>query len=210
MTSYRHSKGRGPQQQLTLFTQRVQELSETRFWQRVALENSSPAAGSEADVQGLNLSIPDVDDEELRSFLLTFRQFIAAQEPTYLDNIFDICHQYLVAEDKRRDFTYLRQVWENVTSGTGLRVQADELDLTPLRILWLYINGHYFNSSPRERQELKQLEASFRHIDKVQFLIAVYSLSNLIIIVGNNVSYGLQNNLYDFQSRSQSNATRIN
>ena len=71
-------------------------------------------------VRGMSVRLNFPDENDLRSFLLTFRQFIAPKEPIHVNKICNICFRALETNNNLR--TYLieaRERWRQALGETG-------------------------------------------------------------------------------------------
>src|SRR3954467_5707674 len=87
---------RGDQEKLHLFVRKAQELSETNLAQKGINAGLSYYGDP---VSGLSMELDEPDEDEFRSFLVTFRHFISEKEPVFLNSVFNICSRRLVNED---------------------------------------------------------------------------------------------------------------
>lgn len=71
------------------FLTRARQLSELRF----------------------KLSTGQPDEDDLRSFLLTLRQFLMPSEPVFLFRMFNLAHKHLTSEELRTDLAASRKEW---------------------------------------------------------------------------------------------------
>lgn len=191
------------ERQLRLFVERVQELSETRLMKENMLGNYKPtftwSRGEEMIAGG-----KEPDEEALRSFLLTFRQFISKTESIHFTNVCDTAYQLLKPEyhDKRTFINDARVAWQKSLDGFG-QMKIDRVVLHPEDILDMYINGRYFHNDPDYADQLKEWGKYPIRLDKMQFFFVLQDLTNVINQVGNLVAYGSNHNWFDFSDRKQ-------
>lgn len=197
----RSKDNRSALEQLELFGRRAVELHSTRFIQSGTLENlsfkfSGEQIGEQFKVQfSMN---KEIDEEDLRSFLLTFRQFISDNEPIYIHKIFNLCHQFLNDDHLKGELVKARADWNKIMQGQdGLSFTVDEKELTPEYVLRVWINGHYFHNDSEYAEDIRRFNASPIPLDRMRFLMALGDLANIIFYTGNTVNYALKNDLFE-------------
>lgn len=197
------SKGkdiRTPLEQLQLFVERVEQLNSTRLIQSQGLSNVTFKIRGEQKPEGFQMTFetenpPDEDD--LRSFLLSFRLFIADKEPTFINKIFNICEQHLSDERLKGELRKARSNWQSIMQGiNGVGIEVDGKILDGEYVLDLWINGHYFHNEYEHAQELKRLASTQIRLDRMAFVMTISDATNVIFYVGTVVAYGLKNGLF--------------
>ena len=89
--------------QLGLFRDRAEELKNTRFIK----DGYSPNITIKLDrMEGSRFISKEPNEEDLRSFLLTFRQFVSPKEPVFLNRIYNLCQKAITSE-MLRDYLIL-------------------------------------------------------------------------------------------------------
>lgn len=94
-----------PIEQLQLFDYQVEQLRSLRFVRKGINNTFSINFDS---TRGMSMSGTAHDEEDLRSYLLTFRKFMSPKEPVHLDRIYNICHQKVTSESSAN--TWSRRV----------------------------------------------------------------------------------------------------
>jgi len=102
------SRQRGDKEKLELFLALVTEL-ETTDLAKKGLGYTHTLKGSRSD--GLRQELEQPDENDLRSFLITFRKFISDNSDVYLQGIHDICYRRLTREDYRDDLGKMNERW---------------------------------------------------------------------------------------------------
>ena len=147
------NRERTDREKLELFLRKVEELAETNL----AKKGFRPILGYTANqTSGLSMELIQPEEDDLRSFLLAFRQFISKEEPVFLDHIYNICSKRLV-EDRLKDLVAgSREIWKKtqVVSGTKLTIHGEEISAIEGWRIW--INGKYFHNDLEYQQMLTQ------------------------------------------------------
>jgi hypothetical protein len=170
-----------PLEQLKLFNQRADELSKTRLIRDQALNLHFKMQWDAAGLITTTVDGPDEDD--LRSYLLTFRQFVSPKEPVYLHRIFSLCHLHITNLAIRNNIAHARDVWMGQVKSQGFRVSFDDMVMSPEHVADLMINGHYFHSDPKLREELNRLLPYESALTKALFIDFVVNATNVLFYV---------------------------
>ncbi len=186
------------QRQLQMFVERVQELVDTRMMRDRQLHNYNPRIKWDIEA-GVSVEAQEPDEDDLRSFLLTFRHFVSQDEPVYLYNVFITANKRLKAayEGKRNFLSKAREEWQKAEKGLEAFI-VDREHLKADYVLDLYINGRYFHNDPDHADKLKELEKYPIRLDKMRFLLSLQDFTHIIIQVGNFVGYALNQDWFDF------------
>jgi len=81
-----------PLDQLGLFVDRVEQLRTTRA---VRGGLNSEMSINYHRMHGMQFRLTEPDEEDIRSFLLTFRQFVSEKEPVFVPSTYNICHKHI-------------------------------------------------------------------------------------------------------------------
>src|ERR1051326_6379380 len=148
------SLGFTPRELLELFVARAEELERSRL----LVNGFSPSFSMNWDrMSGVRFESSQPDEEDLRSYLVTFRKFISDREPLYLFKIHNICFQHLVSDKLRNNLIEARQAWQKELKQGGIHLNFNERDIRPEYITNLWINGYYFHDEPEKYRKLKSL-----------------------------------------------------
>lgn len=138
--------------------------------------------------QPLTVNFRHPDEEDLRSFLLTFRLFVMQGETTHLDKIHNLCFRLIESDEIREHLAEARRDWHNAKSVGSFRFQGNGVSYRPDDVLFLWLNGHYFHSDSRCEAELERLDplgTVFLHhvmldliVDTTRYILA---LANVIV-----------------------------
>lgn len=141
---------------LDLFVQRFNELAATRLIRRDDLRATFNLRMAVDTPLAFSAHAPDEDD--LRSFLLTLRQFVSDKEPVFVRRIASILWQRCSGDTVRAELQAARSLFDrSMTQGT-LQVIWDRARLRPDEVLDMWINGKYFHSDRRKSELLDQLD----------------------------------------------------
>lgn len=194
-----------PRQQLELFVRRVNELNQRSIIQQGNFQKLQ--LRTRIDQSGWSYELSDVDGkpievEAFNSLLLALRPFIAQKEPIFLSDVFKICGRYLTDNAPREGFDKAWRQWKSYLRGNTDIIQifdGDEL-LTPLVILDIWINGHYFHNDLEHIERLERWKDHRGFLDG-QFKMIIQELVHLIRWLGGFVHQAFENGWIDF-SRS--------
>ena len=182
-------------EQLELFNARVEELRNSRLIRK----GFNPAITISWDrMQGLRFQSEEPDEEDLRSFLLTFRQFISEGEPVFLNRICNLCLRSLTSDELKGYLVESREAWRQAQRSSGVKLIHNNQELTPEYVTDLWINGYYFHSDGDKLSRLKQLLPHEGMLVRNQFLSYLVDATRQVIYVGNVVTIALKENLFKF------------
>ncbi len=85
-------------------------------------------------------------EEDLRSCLVTLRQFLMDKEPVFILRIYNIAQLHLASDELRKHLQDSRRLLSKFQKQGPLRVEINGKELTPERITDLWINGYYFHN----------------------------------------------------------------
>lgn len=180
---------------LRLFSYRTQELQQLRLV-RTGMEMKFSLHWDYVS-KLLGYRMTKVDEEDLRSFLLTFRQFVSKNEPIFIERIFNDCERYLKNDKLKEQIRKAREEWAHTFHRMGpISMTINNKNLTGEYVLDLYINGHYFHNDSEKAEELRCLLGDFIPLFRVKFLEVISALTQIIIYLGGVISYALDQNLF--------------
>ncbi len=194
----RHSSGgeRAAQDRLELFAARTQELGNLRLVRIGA--PSDLTIRWDAVSQRLTYSTVEPDEEDLRSFLLSFRQFVTKGEPIFVDVIFNDCRRFLRSHELQEQIRKAHEEWKNAFHKMGaFHLVIDDREITGEYVLDLWINGYYFHNDWEKAARLRALMTDWIPLIRPQFLTVVSVLTQIILYLGSVVNYSLRENLFE-------------
>jgi hypothetical protein len=180
------------ERQLDLFLRRVQELSTLRFIKFTPRYSIKWTKGDQ-----LRHELTNPDEEELRSFLVTFRQFISKSEPVFLNRIYNLLFQVLTSDELRGFLLKSREAWQRSLQTTGGKVMINDRHYTPELITDLLINGYYFHNDEEKEAELRELWPSAMMLVRSQFYFHLSSAISHLFYTANLLAYAKQHGHLD-------------
>jgi hypothetical protein len=157
--------------------------------------------------EGFKQEFEQPDENDLRSFLTTFRKFISKKSDAYLQSIHGIFYERLTREEYREDLGKMNTTWRHLFRDGWMRLTINGRECPPERTLYVYINGRYFHDDVDYAEELAQLEqqpdqtAALLH--RAQFLEALVGTSKYIDWLAGNLDYCLREGLLDFDDETK-------
>ena len=184
-----------PQEKINIFIERIDELESTKLVASVLNISSTISLDRE---KGLNTQLPNIDKDELRSFLTVFRHFISNDEPVYLYGIFNICHQFLTNESLKNDTAELRNYWKKALGMNGFKFHLNNNEVKPEETIDIWINSWSHHSDREYRKLLESFAPWQRDIMQMVFLDALVEATNVICYAGSYVKEGLEQGYFSF------------
>ncbi|MCC6617391.1 MAG: hypothetical protein IT320_28210 [Anaerolineae bacterium] len=183
--------------QLEMFVERVQELADTRMMRERQLHKYHPRINWDIET-GVSEEAEEPDEDDLKSFLLTFRHFVMKDEPTYFYNVVNTASKCLKLEnrDRRSLLSKARDEWQRADVGLEKFI-VDRQHLKANYVLDLYINGKYFHNDPDLADRLKDFEILPIRLDKMRFLLTLQDFTRIINQVGYFVANALEHDWFD-------------
>jgi hypothetical protein len=175
---------------LELFRQRVEELRNTRFVKNFQQLKINLTFNEKVGFDYKFENEPDEDD--LRSFLLTFRQFISNDEPVFLNKIYNALQIKLSDQALKVELIKSRKRFKSASSSADLQLIIGEETkskgkkdieikevITPELITKILLNARYFHNDEEKAEKIKRFEkfedwgkGMFRY-NFIQYLIKV-------------------------------------
>ncbi|SRR6266567_348290 len=186
---------RSDQDILNLFTLKAQELSETNL--------AKKGFRIEYNVQyhhetGIHRELIEPDEDEFRSFLLTFRLFISEQEPVFLNRIFSICHKCLNDDEIRNNLKEARKSWMKIQQHSGFHIIINGKEHTAAEVCDMWINGKYFHNDFQPQEKLRQASLDEFLAYRLHFLFFIEDATRHIAYLYNVVLKALEDDLLIF------------
>jgi hypothetical protein len=187
-------------ERLQRFKKRVDELRNLRLVQSERHWNTTVSWDAKSGL--LRYQIDGPDEEELRSFLLLFRQFLLKREHIYIPRVFNDCLRFLDDGHLKEQVRKAKEAWEQAIHFGAFGVVVQDVNLTPEYVLDLWINGYYFHSC--DDKKMAQLEKLLAYKDlplaRMQFLNALPPLTQIVLYLGSAVTHALQEGLFHVPS----------
>ena len=189
-----------PEKRLRMFSARVQELSNLRLvrdgW------NLKYTLQWDAVSHMMRIRVSKVDEDDLRSFLLTFRLFVSEKEPVFVNRIFNDCYKYITSDYYKGELVKAREAWKKTLREGAFTLVINGRQITGERLLDLWINGYYFHNDLDKLEELHRLlYPSDWGFVRFKFLDTIASLTQILLFVGAVVTASLRDNLFRFPEK---------
>ena len=154
----------------------------------------------DAESQTITQVVSEPDEEDLRSFMLVFRQFVSECEPVFLPRAANDCRRFLTDLKPKSELAKAIDFWKTTVNKVGaFGLTIDRTPITGEYILDLWINGAYFHNDQHKAEELRRhLSSGFLPLVRAHFLGVLADRTNVILYHGSVVNYGLRNSLFDF------------
>jgi hypothetical protein len=144
------NQGRSDQDILNLFIEKCRGLAETSLGQTGFSVNHQITY----DQAGITTVLDQPDEDAIRSFLLTFRQFVSEKEPLFLGRVYGVCCRYLEDDMLKDQIEQMRKTWASVQRGWGTNMVFNGVELYGVKIFEVWENGWYFHSDADYKQLL--------------------------------------------------------
>jgi hypothetical protein len=182
---------------LNLFVKRTAELKSRRMLK--SEKHWTIKFRSDAENNSFGFHIDGPDEEDFRSFLLIFRQFISPSEPIYIRRIFNDCIRNLPDCDLRSYIIQVQHAWnERVTAGP-MAIVIGGRKITPEYGLDLFINGDYFHNDQGKAEVIKVLSVETLQMLRLAMQIAIPDLVDIIVYTSRVIEKALSNCLFESQ-----------
>ena len=122
----------------------------------------------------LRLAIHEPDEEDLRSFLLGFRQFVSDNEPVFFRKIANVLWIRLTGDEARQQLSAARSQFKESAEHGPMKLITDSHSFTPETALDYWIDGDFFHNDRRKRQVLA-------HLDKTSSILVRQIKLNLLV-----------------------------
>lgn len=140
--------------QLNLFVTRTEELLNSRV---IKSGFNSNFTISFAEDREIKFTSEEPDEEDLRSFLLTFRQFVSDGEPVHIYRIYNVCQKRITSDELKGYLAEGRAEWKRSLAQGGFKLAWSDTEFQPEEVLDLYINGSYFHNDIAKREFLDKI-----------------------------------------------------
>ena len=182
-------ESRAPSVLLNLFLDRAAELFGTRLARSGGLDTSFSINFDRAT--GARFSISNPDEEDLRSYLLTYRQFISNDEPVFVNKIHNVLWHNLDSSSKYREgLAEAQGHWRQQCRQGMIALSIDGKALPPELLQDLWINGHYFHNDSRKRQDLMAMSDMAKLLVRHGFLDQVGVGSRYVAYLSSVIRFG--------------------
>jgi len=172
-----------------LFIERSEELRDSAFIQSGFVPELHARRDGAAPASTV---IAEPDEDDLRSFLLTYRQFISNDEPIYIYKIFNLCWTHITDSKSKEVFADARKGWKAAEKGGVLQLVENDRVIHPTETQDLWINGYYFHNDEQKRKRLHDLSNGFQEAFRHHFLEHIYEATRIILFVADQLEYAIR------------------
>lgn len=187
-------------EQFELFFERTQQLLDLRLVKKRL--QTKLTIHWDAISSTLTSTLQNPDEEDLRSFLLTFRQFVSRKEPVFVPRIFNECIRFVPHDVIRQELEKAKRHWnQSLNESIGFGLTIDVQKITGEHVLDLWINGIYFHNDLEKKQELERLSGFNRILVRTKFLSILPGLVQIITFLSVVIKNGLSENWFDSKQK---------
>jgi hypothetical protein len=178
---------------LDLYVRRGEELLATRavrqgqFKVEMSLKFAAPGS--------LTTTSREPDEEDFRSFLITFRQFVSNDEPIFVNKIHNLVFLELGSEELRKRMAEARSQWSTASRVGAFQLVENGRQVAPEEVMDLWINGQYFHNDKRKEQAIARLDPLNRLFSRHLFLNHVITATNYVLFLGQVIVVGRRQGL---------------
>jgi len=188
-------------QRLELFLSRSEELQSLRLV-RQGIRARYNLSWS-ADDGKLAQTSDEPDEEDFRSFLLLFRQFISNDEPIFINKIFNDCELSLSDITIKEELRQARAEWIRIFRKLSeFEMNVDGKSVNSEYALDLWINGYYFHNDAEKAAELDKLTKGLFPFTRMQLFVALPGLTSIIIGTGQGIARCLKEGKFTFHDEN--------
>lgn len=151
---------------------------------------------------GSNTSTPShkPEEEQLRSFILLFRQFLSDSEPVFIKRIFNDTIRFLVDDEMKQRAIEARDLWDSSLHCGPFKMSLNNEELTPEHALDLWMNGYYFHSDLGKTAELKKFGKGQAGLAHIQLITSLPRLVELVLYMEVLIRNAFDKRLFDFEA----------
>jgi hypothetical protein len=122
------------------------------------------------------------DEDDFRSFLLSFRLFISEKEPVFLGRIYNICIQNAHGDDLAK-LKRSREYFLKIQGESSFKFIFNGKEVKPHKVASLFISGQYFHVDQDKSALLEQLGMLDKMILRDQFMGYIISVVKHIMFL---------------------------
>ncbi|MCL4339157.1 hypothetical protein M1271_05705 [Patescibacteria group bacterium] len=124
------------------------------------------------------------DEEQLRSFLLVFRNFYSPREKINFPKISEILERYITNTQIKDNIRKTREVYQNTLDRSPMSLIENEIAVPPKEILRRWMYGFYHHTDEEKRQKIEAWGFAVG-LTKTQFISTLFDLTRCIVWLGN-------------------------
>jgi hypothetical protein len=183
-------------ERMELFVIRANQLRNTRLVTSGALFQFKFKSGSSSNRP--SATSPQVDRDDLRSFMSLFRQFILSNDPVNISRALSDGIRSTADKDLRERLLEMQEAWKKFYIRGGLipTIINDET-LTSECAFDLIANAGYAHNDPNRAQVLNDLEYPLPLVH-MQLFVSMPTLVQIICFTADYISIGFRDYLFKF------------
>lgn len=135
-------------------------------------------------------------EDDLKAYLLTFRQFVLNDEPVFLYRIYNLCMRHLTSAKLKNYLKTSRKIWKDIHKKVGIELVFNKKTLTPEFVTDLWINGYYFHNDEKKAKLLKSLILHERLFVRSKFLDFLIEATNQVVYVNDVITVAFRDSLF--------------
>lgn len=150
-------------------------------------------------LKGLNVMNAEPDEEDLRSYLTTYRKFVSEESPIFIQKIFNLCHQFLLSDNLKNELIVARKSWTSQLKTGFMNLNYNGKDISPEYVCDLWLNGLYFHDDLdkfRKLQSVRPFPLDYTMI-RHMFLDHICQTTKYILFVGYIIKIAFREGLFD-------------
>jgi hypothetical protein len=133
------------------------------------------------------------DEEDLRSYLVDFRKFMAEREPVFLARVLSVARRHVTSDEIVAQLAAARSRWKEALKKGDFEIVVNEEQLRPETIMDLWIDGYYFHDDPEKRRKLDAL--AMVPTSRWFFIDSVLTATHVILSSGHVLKVALREGL---------------
>ena len=178
-------------ERLELFRDRVEVLRTTNLMKKGFKYTFTIAFGEKLG----GVKITGFEEDELRSYLMTFRHFVLKNSPVYLNKIYNNLRKNVTDDEVKKMLNRNRDHWLQIHRQGVMGLTYDKKNITPEFTVNLFITGEYFHLNGDEREFLKNLSYPWNMYFKHQFIDFLVKATKHIRFIDSIIAKVLKENL---------------
>ncbi len=164
-----------------LYQERVDKMVSTRLIKNKGLKSEMTITGNKESGTGINIAWPDEDD--LRSFLVTFRLFILKGEPVFLNRLYNLLIDNVSDKEVKDMLLRNRPRWHEIHRMGSIVLYLQNEEMKPEKIVDLFMSGDIFHIDLEKREVLKSLNFFTEQLIKHHFLDYLFMATRHIYFI---------------------------
>jgi hypothetical protein len=127
--------------------------------------------------------LTDFDEDYLRSFLQTLRQFTLKRESVNFNQICDLINENCGRSEIQDWVMYAKKFWKDTLASAPLAIQSHGVDYNVETALDLFWYGGQAHSDPDKDRQIEELDADIQGALKMLLFMSFHRLRHALILV---------------------------